>query len=220
MKIISHRGYWRDSAEKNTAAAFQRSFNLGFGTETDIRDMGGQLVISHDPPQPGVMDLADFLHIHRAAGGGLPLAFNIKADGLQAMLKKSLEDFGVNDYFVFDMSVPDMLCYHNAGVPFYTRMSEYERDPVFLNEASGVWLDGFNSEWFSDDDITSLLKNDKPVCVVSSELHRRDPQPLWKRLRMIDREVYGLLMLCTDVPEEACSFFAEPSDNYRRIGAP
>ena len=39
MMILSHRGYWK---EKNLPIAFERSFSLGFGTETDYK---GELVI-------------------------------------------------------------------------------------------------------------------------------------------------------------------------------
>ena len=39
MIIISHRGYWKDAAEKNRPVAFARSFDLGYGTETDVREM-------------------------------------------------------------------------------------------------------------------------------------------------------------------------------------
>ena len=48
MEIISHRGYWFKNSEKNSDLAFRRSFSLSFGTETDIRDFDGELVISHD----------------------------------------------------------------------------------------------------------------------------------------------------------------------------
>ena len=48
MIILSHRGYWKDVNEKNQQVSFERSFSLGFGTETDIRDYKGELVISHD----------------------------------------------------------------------------------------------------------------------------------------------------------------------------
>ena len=51
MIILSHRGYWKLEEERNRAAAFQRSFDLGYGTETDIRDIQGKLVISHDMPR-------------------------------------------------------------------------------------------------------------------------------------------------------------------------
>lgn len=35
MIILSHRGYWKETHEKNLPIAFERSFSLGFGTETD-----------------------------------------------------------------------------------------------------------------------------------------------------------------------------------------
>ncbi len=55
MQVISHRGYWKSAAEKNTTTAFARSFALGYGTETDVRDLNGELVISHDmPTQPAM----------------------------------------------------------------------------------------------------------------------------------------------------------------------
>jgi hypothetical protein len=209
MKIISHRGYWREPPEKNTEAAFRRSFGLGFGTETDVRDLGGTLVISHDPPLAGALELDAFLELYRAAGGGVPLALNIKADGLQMALKKSLENFGVSDYFVFDMSVPDLLGYHKAGMPFYARMSEYEPDPVLLAKASGVWLDGFHTEWYQDAQILSLQVVRKRACIVSPELHGRPHLPLWQRLRNLEDRDGAKLMLCTDFPEEARSFFVQ-----------
>jgi len=206
MKIISHRGYWKELSEKNSEVAFRRSFSIGFGTETDLRDLGGEIVVSHDPPRPGAMGFSSFLAIHREYGGDLPLALNIKADGLQEMVKNCLERFAVSDYFVFDMSVPDLLGYHKAGIPFYTRMSEYERDPVLFDEASGVWLDAFDSEWYRDGDLLSLARGGKSVCIVSPDLHRRQHLQLWQRLRNLDNSSCGNLMLCTDYPEEASIF--------------
>ena len=61
MQVISHRGYWKTAAEKNTATAFARSFEMGFGTETDVRDLNGLLVISHDMPQHPTMTLRQYL---------------------------------------------------------------------------------------------------------------------------------------------------------------
>lgn len=203
MQIISHRGYWKTSQEKNSEVAFARSFDLGFGTETDVRDLNGQLVISHDPPTEGAMPLDTFLKLH--AGRPLPLALNIKSDGLATQLKAAAAASGLENYFVFDMSVPDMRHYKNEGVPFYTRLSEYEQEPVFLDQAAGVWLDGFESTWFNLDTLRSLLDRQLTVCVVSSELHKRDHQALWSLLSPLSGK--HNLMLCTDLPEEAQQHF-------------
>ncbi|HEF1316515.1 TPA: hypothetical protein R8R34_001765, partial [Campylobacter jejuni] len=48
MKILSHRGYWKNKQEKNSIAAFDRSFLNLYGLETDLRDVGGGIVVSHD----------------------------------------------------------------------------------------------------------------------------------------------------------------------------
>ena len=78
MQIISHRGYWKHASEKNTYEAFKRSFSLGYGTETDIRDYHGELVISHDIPDADCMSFSDFLKLHTYYDKKLPLALNIK----------------------------------------------------------------------------------------------------------------------------------------------
>lgn len=43
MQVLSHRGYWKHPNEKNLPIAFKRSFERGFGTETDLRDLQGSL---------------------------------------------------------------------------------------------------------------------------------------------------------------------------------
>lgn len=63
MKILCHRGYWRDKFHKNSAEAFKRSFDSGYGTETDFRDLDGTLVISHDPARCGALTVEDFFAI-------------------------------------------------------------------------------------------------------------------------------------------------------------
>lgn len=203
MIVLSHRGYWLESNEKNQAVAFQRSFDLNFGTETDIRDRDGALVISHDIPNGSEISLVEFLQILNLRN--LPLALNIKADGLVTQLLQTMQ--GISNWFVFDMAVPDMYAYLNAGVPVFTCMSEVEKMPVWLQQSAGVWLDAFSDTWFDADIINDLLKSGKQVCVVSSELHGRSYDALWKMLLPISG--HPALMLCTDHPELAREFFGE-----------
>lgn len=197
MLIISHRGYWKEKDERNQAAAFHRSFDLGFGTETDVRDVAGTLVISHDMPSGGELTLDELLTI--MAGRNLPLAMNIKADGLATALKDKFEEYGHTNWFAFDMSVPDMRSYLALGLPTYTRMSEVEQSPAWLDAATGVWLDGFEGVWFSNGQIQSLLDAGKKVCIVSPELHNRPPKELWEMLK--EFSIAEQVMLCTDLPE-------------------
>ena len=81
MRVLSHRGWWTSTSEKNTESAFRRSFDAQCGTETDVRDMDGVLVISHDPPRSEASPLSfdAFLDIYVDSGAhdrGLPLALN------------------------------------------------------------------------------------------------------------------------------------------------
>jgi len=198
VKVLSHRGYWRSASEKNTAQAFGRSFALGYGTETDVRDAHGRLVISHDMAGAQAMALAEFLRLAR--GLRAPLAMNIKADGLAAELARAFTGHGL-DWFAFDMSVPDMRAHLQQGNPVFGRMSEVERDPPWFDALQGIWLDGFEGLWFDAELVRSLLGRGKRVCVVSPELHRRAPEALWQMLAPL-REAPGL-MLCTDLPEQA-----------------
>jgi len=206
MIIISHRGYWLDPFERNQRSAFERSFKLGFGTETDLRDFNGTVVISHDVPKGHELTFLNFLDIYKNSSSiPLPLALNVKADGLSEMVRIALTDYSDLDVFVFDMSVPDMRNYFDVGIPVFTRMSEVEKSPAWFEHSAGVWLDGFESTWFDEDTLDRLLATGKRVCVVSSELHGRDPKELWSML-YLHRNVDNLL-LCTDYPERARKFF-------------
>lgn len=203
MNIISHRGYWKTIEEKNTKIAFERSFQLGFGTETDIRDRGGQLVIAHDMAKDTDMTLHAFLEIYGQCG--LPLAINIKADGLAAKLRETLQVYKVTNYFVFDCAVPDLREHIRVGNTAYARLSDVEPAPAWLDRVQGIWLDAFETDWYQESDILAMIKLGKRVCIVSPELHGRDPADAWKRLRPLADEPQ--LTLCTDHPEKAKEYF-------------
>ena len=215
MIILSHRGYWKTPDEKNTRLAFERSFALGFGTETDLRDHNGRLVISHDPPEGDPLSADAFFQMYQGYDNpDLPLALNIKADGLQALLLRSLQRWAINNYFVFDMSVPDALLYVRGGIRAFTRQSEYETAPSFYAETEGVWLDCFEGDWITAEAIATHRGAGKQVCLVSPDLHKRPHLPFWERLRAtlapadLAPGASGVL-LCTDYPEEARAFFQE-----------
>ncbi len=209
MKILSHRGCWKTSDERNTMEAFARSFDLGFGTETDVRDWNGRLVISHDPPTGSPLPLETFLEIYRQRGPGLPLALNIKADGLPNLLGDALAAFDVTNYFVFDMSVPDTLGYLQQGLPVFTRQSEYEPNPPLYAEARGVWMDCFRGDWIHETDVARHLDAGKQVCLVSPDLHKRPHQDFWNALAgwNLKAAAGDALALCTDFPEAAREHF-------------
>jgi glycerophosphoryl diester phosphodiesterase len=206
--ILSHRGYWKESAEKNTRISFERSFSMGFGTETDLRDSGSKIVISHDMADIDAMSAETFFDIYCSFRKPLPLALNIKADGLQQELKALLRQFEVDNYFVFDMAVPDGLIYARQQFTTYTRHSEYEPVPPYYDFAQGVWLDEFNGHWLTDAVIEGHLSQGKSLCIVSPDLHRRNNTQEWKNYKQLEARIgHDRIMLCTDFPEQAQEFF-------------
>jgi len=208
MELLAHRGLWDAPAQKNSLAALSRAIDRGLGIETDIRDLDGELVISHDMPtqrEHGSLD-AFLAHCARTPQAGL-LALNIKSDGLQAALESKLAEHGVANYFVFDMSLPDTLGWRRRGLPFAVRLSEYESGGPLLDEARFVWLDAFErDDWYPLELLTSLLERGKTVAVVSPELHRRAPEAAWRRLRGLSGQ--KRLHLCTDLVQPAMEFFS------------
>ncbi len=211
MIIISHRGFWIKEIEKNTLKAFARSFCNDFGAETDLRDMLRQVVISHDTPNENSLTLDNFFALYKRFSNNPPLALNIKADGLQNILKDFLEKYSVDNYFVFDMSIPDALLYLKAGFNVFTRQSEYEQQPSFYNEAYGVWMDEFYEHWIDERIIQEHLENNKKICIVSPELHKRDFKKEWQEYKEMSKKLKGgdNLMICTDYPLQAKEFFNE-----------
>ncbi|PRX08321.1 UNVERIFIED_ORG: hypothetical protein BCL66_11181 [Martelella mediterranea] len=207
MEVLSHRGLWETAEEKNTAAAFRRSFDLGFGTETDIRDHDGEIVIAHDMPAGNEMRLAELLAL--MAGRNLALALNIKADGLGERAREILAAFGHTNYFVFDMALPDLVHQLGCGLPVFTGLSDLQPYPPLLADCEGVWLDCFRSDWFGPGLLDGLTGDGKRVCVVSADLHQRDIDTQWSIIKLAKCVNENSLLLCTDVPEKARSYFGE-----------
>ena len=210
INVISHRGYWIDSEEKNSEVAFRRAFSNGFGVETDLRDFNGEVVISHDMPVGKVMTFDYFLQLYCEYDKELTLALNIKSDGLAKIIKDFLLKYQVSNYFLFDMSAPDQYQIINENLYTYSRISDFENQVLFENDIKGIWLDAFKSVWYNQKDIEKLLET-YSVCVVSSELHGREYMDQWKLLSNIigrDKEI----LICTDKPVDAEIFFGGKND--------
>jgi hypothetical protein len=209
IRFLAHRGHWEAAEERNTSAAFRRAFVGGFGVETDVRDHCGELVIAHDKPNGTELSFAAFLGLlpSDVPADALPLAINVKADGLAADIATAMSGRPADSWFAFDMSVPDLLAYVRMGLPAYTRVSEYETDPVALDACLGIWVDAFNCDWTDLARLHAFVDGGKGIALVSPELHRRDPQDFWEKLRSDGLWQRPGVFLCTDFPTKAQTFF-------------
>jgi glycerophosphoryl diester phosphodiesterase len=204
---LAHRGQWTLPAERNTLHALKRAFASGWGVELDVRDLDGDLVISHDPPRGETLALDAVIDAYVSHGCPGALAVNIKADGLGDALAQSLRSLSPSRWFAFDMSVPDTLLYARAGLPFFTRHSDVEPAPALYDRADGVWLDDFDGGFITEQRIAEHLDAGKRIAVVSPELHGRDHTAAWQEWSTWP--VWGSddVMLCTDHPAQAAEVF-------------
>lgn len=198
--IIAHRGWWKKEEEKNTKIAFEKAFDNCFGIETDLRDIKGEIVISHNMPTGNEISFEEVLKL--LDGRDLPLALNIKADGMADEIKRLLEKYNIKNYFTFDMSIPEMVYQSKTGLNFFTGISDIVPNPILFDKAGGVWLDSFNSDWFDEREIYKILEKNKTVCIVSPDLHKREYKTVWAKYKNIRG-----IMLCTDYPMEAKEYF-------------
>tara|TARA_Y100001968_G_scaffold319218_1_gene350442 strand:+ start:44 stop:700 length:657 start_codon:yes stop_codon:yes gene_type:complete len=212
IQIISHRGYWQRDNEKNTMIAFSRSLINNYGIETDLRDKNGEIIISHDI-QIGtdVLYLKEFLKLYKNSKKNLPLLLNIKSDGIIKIIKNNLNSFGVSNYYLFDMSIPETKKYaEDSCINFITRISDIEKYPLFINESKGFWIDSFYGNYPEFDYLDTFLNSKYIFCFVSPELHNRSEIEFWEMLKkwIQARKVSSdKVLLCTDRPKEAFLFF-------------
>ncbi len=207
MEILSHRGLWTHLGERNLAVAFNHSFDLGMGTETDLRDYNGEIVIAHDPFSENAISFRDLLAIMN--GRNLTLALNIKSDGLANEIIEILNEFEHTNYFTFDMSVPELVKQLKTELNVFTGISDIAPNPVLMDACEGVWLDCFKSDWYESSYVDGLLSKNKKVCLVSADLHGRNTQAQWELIAKINQLGSDKLMLCTDKPLEAKDFFGK-----------
>ncbi len=206
MEIIAHRGFWKETNERNTMVALKRAADSGIGTETDFRDYMEKLVVSHNVADANSPLAEEFFKLYQ--GTKCTLALNVKADGIQGLLKELLTKYDIENYFCFDMSIPDTLGYIDNGLKFFVRQSEYENINSLYEKADGVWVDGFvDDKWITKDLILDHRSKSKKVCIVSSDLHSRDHSILWRELK--DKEILedAGVILCTDYPDKAKEYF-------------
>lgn len=208
IEIISHRGYWLKPEEKNTLTSFKRALDNGFGIETDFRDSDSRLAISHDLAESSGVQLCEQFMMLLKQYRAVNLAINIKSDGLSNLILDFMQaSKTLNNCFVFDMSGPSAKDYITKAIPFYTRQSEYELEPIFYAQASGVWLDSFESHWFDHEIVKKHLACGKKVALVSSELHGRDCTEQWRYIKENGIHNMSDVKICTDYPEVARKFF-------------
>lgn len=192
MRIIVHR--------RNTIAALNQ-VDPSYGVEIDIRSFAQKLILHHDPFVEG----EDFIVWLRNYRHGT-LILNVKEEGLEDRLLKLMREHGHNDFFFLDQSFPFIVKTVNAGEKrCAVRVSEYESVESALalsGRAEWIWIDCFTRFPLSPGDVARLHGAGFKLCLVSPELHGRDPNVEIPALRalLIERGITAEAV-CTKRPE-------------------
>lgn len=209
--ILAHRGLHFCEEEKNRPMSIKRAIDEGFGVETDLRDFDRTVVISHDPPTSStyLLTLNWLLDQIALPGYSGRTALNIKSDGLAKLIYPLIKAkvSQPERCFVFDMSVPDALSYIGGPLNVYTRVSNFECKPAYLEMAKGVWIDDFSGSFPQVEHAKDLISRGYRVAIVSPELHGRDHVVVWDRIEDSGVFLSPLFELCTDLPLDAANRF-------------
>lgn len=209
MIILAHRGYWNNKIINNSPEALYTALENGFGFESDIRDYAGKMVISHDIATVESQEAEEVFKWLHEYNDKYCFAINIKADGLKDIIQSFLIKYSIKNYFLFDMSVPQMVEFRDVGLRYFTRQSEVEPEPCMYEDAAGVWVDGYwGTDWITEDLLRKHIDAGKEICLVSPDLHGNSYTEFWTRVKKwrIDS---NYVLLCTDHPDEAKEFFYE-----------
>lgn len=193
--IYAHRGMWQTLDQQNSLQSIEATRNTGFGVETDFRSNNRSLVISHDPCQASnllAVDEIDFSEI--------PVALNIKEDGLSDHYETFLKKYPNNFSFLFDGSIPEMVKIREKGLPHALRLSEYEIETPW--ESQFLWIDGFYTDWWVNSPRVFNLLEKHFVVFVSPELHHRDTEKAWEFFNVLHTKQIAQFGICTDHPNE------------------
>ena len=145
-----------------------------YGVEVDIRSYKNDLVIHHDPFQPGE-NFEKWLGFFKHK----TLILNIKEEGLEQRILNLMKKYNIEDFFFLDQSFPFLVKWAKAGEKrSAVRVSEFEsiKTALSLSERiSWVWLDCFNKFPINKKEFHKLKKADFKICLVSPELQGREP---------------------------------------------
>jgi hypothetical protein len=140
------------------------------GVEVDLRDVDGEIIISHDPFTQGE-NFEKYLesYTHRF------LIANIKSERIEHRVKILLDKFQIQNYFFLDSSTPMIVRYGpQLGYKFSIRVSEYESVNSALRMkdfANWIWVDCFERLSIDRDEYLALKSFGFKLCFVSPDLH-------------------------------------------------
>lgn len=140
-----------------------------YGVEVDIRSIGKNLIIHHDPFKKGEF-FTDWIKSYRHG----TLILNVKEEGLEKKLLEIMKISNIDNFFFLDQSFPFLRnTAINGESRCAVRISEYESIHTALNLKGIIqwaWIDCFTKFPLNLEDAENLQKHGIKLCFVSPEL--------------------------------------------------
>lgn len=164
MKFIAHR---INTVEQLLATPTR------FGIEMDIRTMGSEMILHHDPFVDGE-NFERWLSNYRHG----TLILNVKEEGLEKALLELMTRYGIEDFFFLDQSFPFLVKTSRGGERrCAVRVSEFEAIETVMSLAGmveWVWVDCFTRFPLTREQAHALQSAGFKLCLVSPELQGRE----------------------------------------------
>jgi hypothetical protein len=213
MEILAHRGNIAgpDHSTENRLASVRAALCHGWGLEIDVRRArDGRFYVSHDPADQVDDLLAPAICQAIRACFPATLALNVKELGDEAALLELLAEHDLlGQSFLFDMELIEAHPGETAavfrrlhpGVRLAARVSdrgESVERALAIAEASVIWLDEFDRQWCTAEDVARIKLAGRRVYAVSPDLHGFAPALTERRWH--DFASWGVDGICTDYP--------------------
>ena len=160
MEIIAHR---------INSIKELKNLNRKTGVEVDIRSNDKNLIIGHDPFSDYI-DFEDWISFYEHG----TLVLNVKENGLEDELLKTMNNFKKDNFFILDQSFPYIIKTIKTGEKrCAVRISEYESINTVLSlkdKLNWVWIDFFTKFPIDFEIYKILKKHNFKLCLVSPEL--------------------------------------------------
>jgi hypothetical protein len=171
-----------------------------YGVEIDLRSLGQELILEHDPFKNGTKFSEWLKHYHHKY-----LIVNLKEDGLETKAINILNGFGIRNFFFLDQSFPSLYKISRITPEFCSaRVSDFEPICSALSLKPGwIWFDSHSGDWeYLRDAFLALENQNIKTCLVSPELQRVDSEIELVNLKTIIKEMsINFDAVCTKFPE-------------------
>jgi hypothetical protein len=169
------------------------------GVEIDLRSLGQELILEHEPFKNGVK-LSEWLRHYNHKY----LIVNLKEDGLETKAIDILNDYGIQNFFFLDQSFPSLYKLSRITPEFCSaRVSDFEPISSALSLKPGwLWFDSHSGDWeYLREAFLALENLNIKTCLVSPELQRVDSDIEIVNLKTIIKEMsINFDAVCTKLP--------------------